>query len=172
MLFSIISTDRSEITSPKAPIGTDTAEKPKKPSIKKSIIAAAAATIANPSSTHSILSPPPQFKQHQTNINEQKWTPSITNIGGAVLRSKTADFERLLGGGGSTSVNKGNRTNSAVALPSSTIAPSASTTTIPLVLTSSVSASNIGGTSNKKTPIYKRQELISSVQHLPTKSKK
>lgn len=86
----------------------------------------------------------------QSHHNEPQLTPSISNIGGAVLRSKTADFERLLmqnknSGSGSSSGGESG-------LPI-TVADMGHT----------VSDANTGG-QVKKQPIYKRRELISSVQ--------
>lgn len=88
-------------------------------------------------------------------MNEPKLTPSISNIGSAVLRSKTADFERMLQ---LQSVKK------------STADSDASTvTTLPESICRSSSASAAVGsllsTVSKRTgPIYKRNELIASVQ--------
>lgn len=70
--------------------------------------------------------------------NEPQITPSISNIGGAVLRSKTADFERML-----------------IQNKKSTSGESGSHATD----TTTEAISQI-----KKQPIYKRKELISSVQ--------
>lgn len=81
--------------------------------------------------------------------NEPQITPSISNIGGAVLRSKTADFERLLIQ--SKKSNSGSASSS-VASESGVQAQTADTT-------EAAASSQV-----KKQPIYKRKELISSVQ--------
>lgn len=78
--------------------------------------------------------------------NEPQLTPSISNIGGAVLRSKTADFERLLLQSKKSSSGSGGFS-------------SASDSGIPVQLADTTDTSH-----SKKQPIYKRKELISSVQ--------
>lgn len=78
--------------------------------------------------------------------NEPQITPSISNIGGAVLRSKTADFERLL--------VQSKKSNSGSASESSVQVQTADTITTEATASGQV----------KKQPIYKRKELISSVQ--------
>lgn len=75
--------------------------------------------------------------------NEPQLTPSISNIGGAVLRSKTADFERLL----------------LQSKKSSSGSECGGTVQTTDTKTDTNAASQI-----KKQPIYKRKELISSVQ--------
>lgn len=81
-----------------------------------------------------------------THHNEPQLTPSISNIGGAVLRSKTADFERLLlqnkRSGGNLSTSESNA----------------------LVQTTDTTTDTTAASQTKKQPIYKRRELISSVQ--------
>lgn len=79
--------------------------------------------------------------------NEPQITPSISNIGGAVLRSKTADFERLL------MQNKKSSGSSA-----------ASESAAQIQSTDSSTETSATGSTNKRQPIYKRKELISSVQ--------
>lgn len=97
--------------------------------------------------------------------SEQKFTPSITNIGNAVLRSKTADFERIA----KTDVKKSSISSSAPSdkkkytkrrytdsrhqtrhIPDAESLETASST--------SAKAESTG-----VTPVYKRRELISSV---------
>lgn len=106
------------------------------------------------------------------------YTPSISSIGSNVLRSKTADFERIL-----SDQNKKSRISSAtaMALPAlqtthnvqslqAKIQPPPSVTNINISLkTTSAkkkpSATNSGSEEiEKRMPIYKRQEIISSVQ--------
>ncbi|KAG4076822.1 hypothetical protein HA402_009168 [Bradysia odoriphaga] len=79
--------------------------------------------------------------------NEPQLTPSISNIGGAVLRSKTADFERML------MQNKKSGSGSGESGVSMSATETGHTFT----------DTNTGG-QIKKQPIYKRKELISSVQ--------
>lgn len=98
---------------------------------------------------------------------EPKLTPSITNIGGAVMRSKTADFERLL-----------SQNSKSTRKPDATAVTMVTTTTMPTVPTVTTAATVSSTTDNdpmttgakvkptesfKRTgPIYKRQELIAS----------
>lgn len=107
------------------------------------------------------IQPPPV--PHHT---EPKLTPSITNIGGAVMRSKTADFERLL------VQNKSTRKLDSTAVTTVT------TTTTPTMVASTTAATVTSTTDTEPTassakvkptesfkrtgPIYKRQELIAS----------
>lgn len=93
---------------------------------------------------------------------EPKLTASITNIGGDVLRSKTADFERLL-------MQQNRRSSKS----STTFEPSASSGTDERQLISSSSEvpnantfkhSNINA--RRSGPIYKRRDVISSAQTL------
>lgn len=77
--------------------------------------------------------------------NEPQLTPSISNIGGAVLRSKTADFERLL-------------------LQSKKTSSGSSESGVPVQTSSDTTTDTIAAAHHKKQPIYKRKELISSVQ--------
>lgn len=96
------------------------------------------------SSTDGLSSAPLSLAPSNTLHNEPQLTPSISNIGGAVLRSKTADFERMLmqnkkSGSGSGEIS----------------AP---------IQTTDTSADSVAASQVKKQPIYKRKELISSVQ--------
>lgn len=79
-------------------------------------------------------------KSNQLLSNEPKLTPSITNIGGVVLRSKTADFERI--GNYTTDKSTKESTNKKLTTPQ----------------TSSLSSQLRLG------PLYRRRELISSQQ--------
>lgn len=101
---------------------------------------------------------------------EPKITASISNIGGAVLRSKTADFERLLkqnnkrqqaksssggGGGGGGGEESLDSTVSTSHGPSSQMSDASK---VP-------DASETEHKMDKRSqPIYKRKEIISSVQ--------
>lgn len=79
--------------------------------------------------------------------NEPQLTPSISNIGGAVLRSKTADFERML------------LQNKKSGASGSGSGETSATSQISETTTDTITVGQV-----KKQPIYKRKELISSVQ--------
>ncbi|CAO1343516.1 unnamed protein product [Diamesa serratosioi] len=120
-------------------------------------------------------------------VRESNYTPSITNIGSNVLRSKTADFERIV------DQNKKSRTitpitiqslqssNSTNAIGSSSSSSSISSLSLKQQIPpSSQNVTNInislktttaskkkgpdGEVAEKRAPVYKRQEIISSVQ--------
>lgn len=108
-------------------------------------------------------------------VRESNYTPSITNIGSNVLRSKTADFERIV------DQNKKSRTitpltiqplqtsTSASAVSSSSLKqmPSSQNVTNINISLKTTTASKKKGTDEvveKRAPVYKRQEIISSVQ--------
>lgn len=104
------------------------------------------------------------------------YTPSISSIGSNVLRSKTADFERIL-----SDQNKKSRISSAAGhLPALQTShnvqslqakiqppPSPTVTNINISLKTSPgkkAPSTNSEDSERRMPIYKRQEIISSVQ--------
>lgn len=107
------------------------------------------------------------------------YTPSISSIGSNVLRSKTADFERIL-----SDQNKKSRISAtALNLPALQTThnvqslqakiqpppnPNVTNINISLKTTASgkkkVASSGNGEEAEKRMPIYKRQEIISSVQ--------
>lgn len=135
------------------------------------------------SSTGQIASPiAPSTKA----VKESNYTPSISSIGSNVLRSKTADFERM------SDPSKKSRISAAMNFPAlqtshnvqslqakiqsppnpnvTNISISLKTTAAPKKKSSSSSAiveeesANSSGVEKRTMPIYKRQELISSVQ--------
>lgn len=106
---------------------------------------------------------------------ESKYTPSISSIGGAVLRSKTADFERLLHLGKPESPKPTSKVESLLSLDDkkkytkrrytdsrhqTRHIPDAET----LDNTKASDIISVTSTSGRPTPVYKRRELISSVQ--------
>lgn len=87
-------------------------------------------------------------------MHEPKLTPSISNIGSAVLRSKTADFERMLQ---LQSVKKTTADSDVIAAgPTESICRSSSA--------SAAVGSRLSAVNKRTGPIYKRNELIASVQ--------
>lgn len=87
-------------------------------------------------------------------MHEPKLTPSISSIGSAVLRSKTADFERMLQ---LQSVKKSTAdTDPLAAGPNESIVRSSSA--------SAAVGSRLSTTNTRTSPIYKRNEIIASVQ--------
>ena len=115
-------------------------------------------------------------------VRESNYTPSITNIGSNVLRSKTADFERIV------DQNKKSRTIIPITIQplqtsnsTSTVGSSSSSSTASLkqqspssqnvtninISLKTTTASKKKGpeeVAEKRAPVYKRQEIISSVQ--------
>lgn len=119
-------------------------------------------------------------------VKESNYTPSISSIGSNVLRSKTADFERM------SDQSKKSRISAAMNLPSLQTThnvqsiqakiqspPSPVTTNISISLKTTTSApkkksdevtspppSSVSSSTSERrsVPIYKRQEIISSVQ--------
>ena len=109
-------------------------------------------------------------------VRESNYTPSITNIGSNVLRSKTADFERIV------DQNKKSRTitpitiqslqssNATSAISSSSskqqLPSSQNVTNINISLKTTTASKKKGSdeVAEKRAPVYKRQEIISSVQ--------
>jgi hypothetical protein len=126
-------------------------------------------------------SPPPSSIKA---VKESNYTPSISSIGSNVLRSKTADFERM------SDSSKKSRISAAMNFPalqtshnvqslqakiqSPTPNPNVTNISISLKTTaqtpkkksSSTSAEESAGSGGERRsmPIYKRQEIISSVQ--------
>lgn len=108
-------------------------------------------------------------------VSSQKFTPSITNIGNAVLRSKTADFERIA----KLDSNKATKTATTPAVTTITNSDKKKYTKrrytdsrhqtrhIPdaesLESASNVQSKKETGTTPVAGPVYKRRELISSV---------
>lgn len=87
-------------------------------------------------------------------MHEPKLTPSISNIGSAVLRSKTADFERMLQ---LQSVKK--------SAAESDVSTAGLSESICRSSSASAAVSSLVSNNNKRVgPIYKRNELIASVQ--------
>lgn len=115
-------------------------------------------------------------------VREQNYTPSITNIGGAVLRSKTQDFERLSDQSKKTRVSTmaalpsvqtvTSHSSTAKAMATSTVASTANVTNINISLTTkkkTIESSELSTSETRRGPIYKRQEIISSVQQKSSK---
>lgn len=89
--------------------------------------------------------------------NEPKLPASITNIGDAILRSKTADFERMSG----TSLAKSRGT---VTTPTATTTKR-SQSGASIANLASKSTSTLRSISSSSQQLYKRQELISSANN-------
>lgn len=99
-------------------------------------------------------------------VRESNYTPSISSIGSVLLRSKTADFERIL-----SDKNKKSRIS---AMTSTQPSAKASELAVPLksqpqpntIASRNVAAkvATVKKEPEQKLPIYKRQEIISSVQ--------
>lgn len=109
-------------------------------------------------------------------INEQKGSTSIANIGNAVLRSKTANFERMLiqnkkqQSGASTDKNRSGRNRSGGNVLSPKITPTGDEHKNVVDndadfknVTSNLSNSD-NNISKRSGHIYKRQQIISSVR--------
>lgn len=108
-------------------------------------------------------------------VRESNYTPSISSIGSVLLRSKTADFERIL-----SDQNKKSRISATgLNLPAlktthnvqsiqAKIQPPPNpnvTTNINISLKTTSAKKKTGSEeTEKRMPIYKRQEIISSVQ--------
>lgn len=124
-------------------------------------------------------SPPSSIKA----VKESNYTPSISSIGSNVLRSKTADFERM------SDSSKKSRISAAMNFPAlqtshnvqslqakiQSPSPNPNVTNISISLkptatpkkkssTSADEGSAGSGGERRSMPIYKRQEIISSVQ--------
>lgn len=115
-----------------------------------------------------------QAAHHHHPNAEPKLTPSISSIGGAVLRSKTADFERILK---QNKKSKSGDTTSTAGEEFITGSTSVSSSSAGTIATSTGSGTAEDSSRPEKTarsrqqqtvspagPIYKRQELISSAQ--------
>ncbi|CAD7093970.1 unnamed protein product [Hermetia illucens] len=115
-----------------------------------------------------------QAAHHHHPNAEPKLTPSISSIGGAVLRSKTADFERILK---QNKKSKSGDTTSTAVEEFITGSTSVSSSSAGTIATSTGSGTAEDSSRPEKTarsrqqqtvspagPIYKRQELISSAQ--------
>jgi hypothetical protein len=95
-------------------------------------------------------------------------------LGGAVLRSKTADFERL-----SDHTKKTRKSSLATTMPTITqsavqterqlSSPNVTNINISLTAKKKTDSIHTSATDSRKGPIYKRQELISSVHSKTTK---
>lgn len=107
-------------------------------------------------------------------VRESNYTPSISSIGSVLLRSKTADFERIL-----SDQNKKSRISATTQnLPALKTSQSIQAKIQPPPSNNPANMANINISmktspsvkkkpeegSEKRMPIYKRQELISSVQ--------
>lgn len=130
---------------------SDRDDRPNKPSIEKSssLFSMPSRKEGRKSSTEGMNMMTMSLVSPHGHHNEPQLTPSISNIGGAVLRSKTADFERLL------LQNKKSSGSSGILSAGESNVSAQITDTTP----DTTAASQI-----KKQPIYKRKELISSVQ--------
>lgn len=116
-------------------------------------------------------------------MKESNYTPSISSIGSNVLRSKTADFERM------SDQSKKSRISAAMNLPAlqtthnvqslqakiqsppspitTNISISLKTTSAPKKKSEDVTSTSVtlpAASERRSVPIYKRQEIISSVQ--------
>lgn len=107
-------------------------------------------------------------------VRESNYTPSISSIGSVLLRSKTADFERIL-----SDQNKKSRISATgLNLPALKTThnvqsiqakiqppPNPNVTNINISLKTTSAKKKPGSEeTEKRMPIYKRQEIISSVQ--------
>lgn len=97
------------------------------------------------------------FQSRPILSTEPKVSASITNIGGDVMRSKTADFEKLLSQNRRSS--KSTSTNSSP-FEASDLSRSSSTTE----KYSSNFSQNSAANAKRSGPIYKRRDVISSAQ--------
>ena len=125
---------------------------------------------------------PSMSAHHGRSSNEPKLTPSISNIGSAVLRSKTADFERLLSKNNNNNKASTSDNPDSISSPQTTVAAATSSSVVVSTskrasdLTTPTHSTEVRGsktssssttsstTSKRSGPIYKRQEIISSVQ--------
>lgn len=100
-------------------------------------------------------------------VRESNYTPSISSIGSVLLRSKTADFERIL-----SDKNKKSRISGVTSSQTSAKAPEPAVALKSVQPQSNTLASrnvaakvaSVKKEPEQKLPIYKRQEIISSVQ--------
>ena len=103
-------------------------------------------------------------------VRESNYTPSITNIGSNVLRSKTADFERILDHNKKSRISTVTATVPTPQLQSSNANDHQQSfnvinqNLVALKTTSTSRKKPNDDSSEKRNSIYKRQELISSVQ--------
>lgn len=156
-------------TSTKIPLKKSQVEAARKPSVTKIQMSSSTGHI----SPVQVSSPGGKAAKEATN-----YTPSISSIGSNVLRSKTADFEKIL-----SEQNKKSRISATgLNLPALQTThnvqsiqakiqqppPSPTVTNINISLkttsTKKKQAASTGEEAEKRMPIYKRQEIISSVQ--------
>lgn len=100
-------------------------------------------------------------------LRESNYTPSISSIGSVLLRSKTADFERILSDQkkkSRISTTPAQKTSHSVqSLQSKAQPPNPNVTNINISMKTAPKKKSED--SEKRMPIYKRQEIISSVQN-------
>lgn len=155
-------------TSVKSLFKKSQAEAPRKPSVSK---------IQMSSSTGHIAPISPTTAATKALKESTNYTPSISSIGSNVLRSKTADFERIL-----SDQNKKSRisatglnlpalqtTHNVQSIQAKIQPPPTSPTVTNINISLKASAkkkqpTSTGEEGEKRMPIYKRQEIISSVQ--------
>jgi hypothetical protein len=156
-------------TSTKIPLKKSQVEVARKPSVTKLQMSSSSGQISNVSGTGGGVKSPKEASNY---------TPSISSIGSNVLRSKTADFERIL-----SDQNKKSRISATgLNLPALQTThnvqsiqakiqqppPSPTVTNINISLkttsTKKKQPASTGEDVEKRMPIYKRQEIISSVQ--------
>lgn len=105
-----------------------------------------------------LQAPPPTVKTPR----ESNYTPSISSIGPVLLRSKTADFERIL-----SDQNKKSRITTAnLNPPALKTSHNVQSMQAKIQTPPNVSTSTKPSAAEKRMPIYKRQEIISSVQNV------
>jgi hypothetical protein len=121
-------------------------------------------------------------------VKESNYTASISSIGSNVLRSKTADFERMSDSNKKSRISAATMnmpTHNVQSLQAKIQSPQQQTAPITTNISISLKTSNASkkksedvtspsstttttssssGSSEKRQPIYKRQEIISSVQ--------
>lgn len=100
-------------------------------------------------------------------VRESNYTPSISSIGSVLLRSKTADFEKILSDQKKKSRISANAPPQKIALNAQSIhskaqQPNPNVANINISL--KTGSKQKSEDSEKRMPIYKRQEIISSVQ--------
>lgn len=108
-----------------------------------------------------VFDPQSQKPQSTTSNAEPKISPSITSIGGAVLRSKTADFERM----SSPSSRQQKKQSRSTIFDYSVNYSGTSGLTVSASTSTSTSVNENENDRTRRSsqgPIYKRQELISS----------
>ena len=100
-------------------------------------------------------------------VREPNYTPSISSIGSVLLRSKTADFERILNDQKKKSRISTTTQDPRVSAAVQSIKPKIQTSN-PNVTNINISLKTVSQKKpedlEKRTPIYKRQEIISSVK--------